>query len=205
MYLSRVQLDLNHSSVRRDIVNLYELHRTLCRVYAAPDEAVPRFLWRMLNRRNVELLLQSTTEPNWERLPQGYICHEETKKLNLGLKDGQVLRFSMKVNPTITTKVNPEDPKKKRLALYKTEDLYAWLHRQAERCGFQVLGANIQASERVQYRKKATKQNIVLGVTQFEGHLKVIDTERFYLALEQGIGHAKAFGLGMIMIAHPQQ
>ena len=89
--------------------------------------------------------------------------------------------------------------KKKRLALYKTEDLYAWLHRQAERCGFQVLGANIQASERVQYRKKSTKQNIVLGVTQFEGHLKVIDTERFYLALEQGYLNKKGLIIPLIV------
>lgn len=210
MLLSRLVLNPRAFAARRDLSSPYELHATLCRAFAAPDEAVPRFLWRLEPPRNRALptvLVQSADVPGWEVLTadafSGYLAEQpETKPVPLEhLQLGQILRFRLKANPTVT-KRGPDDPAKhKRHGLKDIEAQLEWLTRQGQKGGFTVVGAMVAQSERVQMFKHKGGSPITVQSVLYEGHLKVADLEPFEAALAAGLGHAKALGFGLLSIA----
>ncbi len=48
--------------------------------------------------------------------------------------------------------------------------------------------------------KPLGKQTFTLRTLDFEGNLKIVDADQFKRALFKGIGSAKAFGCGMMMV-----
>lgn len=204
MYLSKIQLNAYHPDVRRDLSNAYHLHRTLCRVYAEPNTQAPRFLWRMINPQTGLILAQSPVEPKWEVLPRQYLAEENTKNPIVEWKTTEKLWFSLCANPTVTRKTKPEDRQGKRHGVYEPAEQLEWLHRQAERCGFEVVTARVLESKREKYYKAKIKRDVVLGVAHFEGYLRIADLTLFTQCMEQGVGHGRAFGLGMLMLTKPE-
>ena len=72
-----------------------------------------------------------------------------------------------------------------------------WLRQHAEKNGFKI--DVVRADGYQQHRFK--KRNIQLSTLEFEGVLEVLDPIKFVeQALYQGIGSAKAFGCGLLMI-----
>lgn len=212
MYLSKLLLDPRHTQARRDLANPYDMHATLS--WAVAEREEERLLWRLEpTRREAVLLVQSLTPPNWAALlarHPGYATLDarSPKAFEPALEAGQLLRFRLRANPTVT-KFDPDKGKSKRLGLVKLEEQLAWLERQGERCGFEVLGAMVSSAERVRARKpgKVAQEDerdeghrITLQSVTYDGHLRVRDPERFRLALQEGIGPAKALGFGLLSI-----
>lgn len=107
MYLSRLLLDPRHKQARTDLANPYQMHATLCHAFAEPEQTPPRFLWRAEEGKTPTVLVQSIETPNWEKLTQrfpGYFSQRpESKPIPLEhLQSGQVLRFRLRANPTVT-------------------------------------------------------------------------------------------------------
>ncbi|WP_018466930.1 type I-E CRISPR-associated protein Cas6/Cse3/CasE [Calidithermus timidus] len=206
MYLSRLQLNPRHKQARTDLASPYQLHATLCWAFAEPEQSPPRFLWRLEEGKIPTVLVQSVEMPRWEKLLQrfpDYLTHPpEHKPIPLEhLQPGQVLRFRLRANPTVTRK-DPENPeKRKRHGLKKVEEQLEWLHRQGQKGGFTVLGAMVAQSQRVRMFKHGGGSPIVLQSVLYEGHLKIADLENFKQTLATGIGHAKALGFGLLSIA----
>lgn len=194
MYFSRLLLNARAKTVRRDLASPYEMHSTLCRLFAEPDETPPRFLWRLEDARQPYLLVQSERQPNWDALQEDYLEQAETKPLQHfdALTAGRVLHFHLKANPTV--KRNG-----KREGLKTLEEQLNWIHQQGERNGFQVLGALVLESQREQYRKRQGGTITLQSVT-FQGHLKITHPEPFKDALQNGLGHGKGFGFGLLSI-----
>lgn len=119
-------------------------------------------------------------------------------------KAGQLLRFRLRANPTVT-KLDPQKGKRKRLGLVTLEAQLAWLYRQGERGGFAVLGAMVTSSERVSAHKPPKDgragHRITLQSVTYDGHLRVTDVDAFLTTLECGLGHAKALGCGLLSVA----
>lgn len=220
MYLSQLRFNTSNKQARRDLSSPYELHATLCRAFAEEHESSPRFLWRleeMRNRRSFTLLVQSQAEPQWTRLDQrfeGYFCDSKVKSFPVEhLQLGQVLRFRLKANPTVTRKDPNNLEKRKRYGLYKLEDLVGyedeqtgewqpgWLERQSFRSGFQLMGFMVAGSERVQMYKHGGGKPITLQSVLYEGHLKITEIDTFKGTLATGLGHAKALGFGLLSVA----
>lgn len=222
MYLSRLQLDPRSKQARTDLANPYQLHATLCRAFAAEDQTPPRFLWRLEEGKNPVVLVQSATEPDWNKLAQrfpGYFQEPpKTGQLPLEhLQPNQTLRFRLRCNPTITTVAKDGSigkdgkPKKKRYGLYKLEDLVGeeiegvwkpgWLERQAEKSGFKLMDFMVVQSEKLTLYKHDRSSKITLQSVLYEGHLKITDLEAFKRTLATGLGHAKALGFGLLSIA----
>jgi len=205
MYLSQLHLDRSHAQARADLASPYQLHATLCRALAGEGQAPPRFLWRLEAGRAPVVLVQSPRPPEWERLEQrypGYLAQApESKPMPLEhLQPGQVLRFRLRANPTVTRK-DPQNPdKRKRHGLKSVEEQLEWLHRQGARGGFDLLGAMVVQSERVRMFKHTRDGEIVLWAVLYEGYLRVSDLEAFRRTLASGLGHAKALGFGLLSI-----
>lgn len=221
MHLSRLVLNPRSLTARRDLASPYQMHATLCRAFAAPDETPPRFLWRPETGRSGRLahvLVQSEVQPDWEALAHQEGSHSyfaeqpQTKPLPLEhLQPEQTLRFRLQANPTVT-RFDPEalrqrengvteKGKGKRRGIGSVEGQLEWLARQGERGGFAVLGAIVARSERLKVFKHAGGAPITLQSVLYEGHLKITDLEAFRAALRSGIGPAKALGFGLLSIA----
>lgn len=204
MYLSKLVLDPRHPQARRDLANAYEMHRSLCRVFAPSPEAKPvRFLWRLesgragLSQDGAVVLVQSATQGNWESLAQqpGY-AHAvyppvECRRL---LADRCSYVFRLFCNPTVTRDG-------KRFGLVREAEQLAWLERQGRAHGFEIHRVEVSRSERIAFRQGCGGNKITLQIVQFEGILRATDLEKLGLAWCKGIGHAKALGLGMLSLA----
>jgi CRISPR system Cascade subunit CasE len=79
-----------------------------------------------------------------------------------------------------------------------------WLEKQGARCGFEILEVTVAAYQpQVVGRKKDSQGNAhCLNVTtmDFCGTLQVTDPVAFRQVLFDGLGHAKAFGCGLLLI-----
>lgn len=206
MFLSKLVLDPTHPQARRDLANAYEMHRTLSRVYAAdPDSKPERFLWRLeqSSQRSVgegaTVLVQAATVGRWQCIQEmpGYVwtIHQDKPvSLELVLEVERPHIFRLACNPTVTRAG-------RRYGLSEADEQMAWLARQGVQHGFALESARISRSERISLRQGEGGHRITLQVVQFDGVLRCVDRERMQYALLNGVGHAKALGLGMLSIA----
>lgn len=205
MFLSKLVLDPAHPQARRDLANAYEMHRTLSRAFTLfPDCLLTRFLWRLENTTSrqmqdgVIVLVQSSSQGNWRALPDqsGYakIYPDKSVDLDRLLRNGRRYIFRLACNPTVTRGG-------KRYGLQREAEQLAWLTRQGFQHGFEVFRAEVGRSERITVRQGRSSSRITLQVVQFDGIATVTDVEKLGKALCNGIGHAKALGLGMLSLA----
>lgn len=77
-----------------------------------------------------------------------------------------------------------------------------WLERRSETCGFRLIESNDEKKLRVDgyIQRRADKKDIRFSTVDFSGVLQVINPELFEQALFNGIGKAKAFGCGLILL-----
>ena len=86
-----------------------------------------------------------------------------------------------------------------------------WLEKRAEQAGFRVLtrklhddkhGVRKEKSVRVDgYTKhQAERKNVFLSTVDFTGELEITNTAAFRKTLQNGIGHAKGFGCGLLLV-----
>jgi CRISPR system Cascade subunit CasE len=197
--LSRFALDLEHHDARRDLANPYDMHRTVKRLCG---EETP--LWRLESNL---VMMQSETAPAWRSVEAAYFQSQPEQRpfpLDQLKIEGRELRFRLRANPTVSRReeVGGVKPKRgQRHSIYKEQDQRAWLDRQAAKSGFEVLAVEIMESGRQQFRKGQARQQITIFPCLFEGRLRVVDAEAFRHALREGLGSAKAFGMGLLSIA----
>ena len=208
VYLSKLQPDPRAKQARNDLSSAYQMHATLCRAFCEPDQTPPRFLWRLEEGRQQvpTVLLQSRDLPDWNRLEArfpGYLGEVESKKVPLEqLEQDQVLRFRVQANPTVSHKAHPDDKRGKRTALTSETDQLEWLEKQGLRGGFEPFDFGVVQSEKLRlYKHHSGGAPITLQSVRFEGRVSITDLERFLITLEEGIGHAKALGFGLLSIA----
>lgn len=204
MYLTQLLLNPAHAEARRDLADAYQMHRTLSRAYAtSADTPVPRFLWRLERERipgtGNTLLLQAGQPGNWQNLGEapGYLVTPATDKLvalDRLVIAGQRCRFRLRANPAVKREG-------KRWGLHDEASQLAWLHRQGERLGFTVQGADVSQRERVQVPQLRNAMRITVDSVLFDGLMTVVDSDLLRPALLTGVGPAKALGLGMLSLA----
>lgn len=124
--------------------------------------------------------------------------------------------FDLRVNPTKALvqreadgspkrKVNGKRASGKRVPLVAKEELRSWIDRKASESGFRVSEAKpleIGPTVDFWFRKKGTPG--VHGGVQFRGILEVTDPARFAASWKYGIGSAKAFGFGLLLLSPVQ-
>jgi CRISPR system Cascade subunit CasE len=75
-----------------------------------------------------------------------------------------------------------------------------WLARKGERSGFRLEQARIGAYRPVRLPRGGRQEPATFGQADAEGVLTVTDTLAFEQALRAGLGRAKAFGCGLLLI-----
>jgi CRISPR system Cascade subunit CasE len=215
LLLSQLSLNLSHREVRRDLGNAYDLHRTLARAFAdGPEAAVKPFLWRLESGRPVDpprILVQSAAEPDWERLPDGYVSSlaDRAWMPEAVFRYGRAVRLRVLANPTVCRVPTPsaDNPasggpargKRKRLGLWREDEQLEWLLRQARRLGLSDVQATVSRSERWRCRRGGSA--LTVAVAQFDGEALIADPEALAAGVRSGIGHARMLGLGLVSVA----
>lgn len=195
MYLTR--FSINRSRIALGwISNSYRVHQRLCMAY--PNEE--RLLFRIEeNSTGSAILVQSTALPDWKKGFTDFdvlLFEPETKSFDLVLVKDGLYRFRLLANPTVTRNG-------KRLGLLKEEDQQAWLLRQFGKTGAELLGCQLKDLGLQRAGKNPAKDSQFQThlAVQFDGVLKVIDTERLVQAVKMGIGPAKGYGFGLLSLA----
>lgn len=215
MFLSKLELNPRIDEVRRDLVSPYEMHSTLHRAFPTADKN--SFLWREERASSSPrpvVLVQSLAQPDWRAISvPDYFAQVLTKPyvlLSL-LAAGERLRFRLRANPVVTTKLSDDktDKRRRRTAIQDESELRAWLRRQgAMRAGpqgavggFEPEIVEVTGRDKIRTKQRKAARDIVLFAVTFEGVLRVTDVGAFGNSIRMGLGKGKAFGLGMLSVA----
>lgn len=186
------------------IRDTYDWHQRVWDAFAGRDDQPRDFLVRVDRKEEAfrVLILSSTvpTRPEWcptacfgtKPVPQEFLSHS-------------CYRFSLLANPTRKVRSNAAGERTKngrRLAITRREDLIVWLQRKADAGGFAVNAGNLRTIPRGrEFFHKDARVHGTHSAVEFLGELTVVDPVRFRMAVASGIGSAKAFGFGLLVLA----
>jgi CRISPR system Cascade subunit CasE len=213
MHLSRLLLNPRNRQTRRDLADCHDLHRTLLAAFPQARSEAARAEFGLLFRLDTgrdgsaAVLVQSLHEPDWTRLPEGYLREPAASKPVAAIYDGllanQRLTFRLRANPTKRLPILIENRKDKergkRIELRREEDQLAWLVRKSGEHGFRLLGARVHPEQKAMGERGG--KPLAFGVALFEGELEITDAARFRQTLTEGIGSGKAYGFGLLSVA----
>lgn len=204
MFLSRVELPWEAAR------NPYDLHRQVWRLF--PGEAREArtsgeserqgFLFRIEHSqtgRPARLLVQSRRAPE----AVAGIALVGTREFHPQPADGQRLAFLLTANPvkTIVDAQREGKPNKQsekcRVPLIKEEEQRLWLARKLAEAGT-VEAVSVLPHAPIYFRKGSRGGKLV--TVTFEGMLNVANPAHLTNLLHNGIGPAKAFGCGLLLV-----
>jgi CRISPR system Cascade subunit CasE len=115
-------------------------------------------------------------------------------------------RFSLLANPTKKLRVDNADGSRKkngrRVPLTRHEDLVAWLERKASAGGFTLNLDSLRTLPRGrEFFHKDGAAHGTHSAVEFQGELTVTDPAQLRATVADGIGSAKAFGFGLLVLA----
>jgi CRISPR system Cascade subunit CasE len=203
MFLSKVFIPWSYSK------NPYNLHCTIWQLFPDMADSKRDFLFRIEKTEKnigVHILLLSIKEPT---AGASNIQLLTSKPLSYQFNQGQKLRFHLRANPVKTikdvqrgtyTRKGKTYTKTCRVPLTKEEEQKMWLVRklkQSVNIEFQL----VQPEPVLYFRKEKENRSGKIQPVLFDGILTVIDTQLFTDLIANGIGHAKAFGCGLLSVA----
>ena len=181
--------------------------------YAAPGYGVTRdegsFLFRIERGERVELRVRSLFVPDWGRAfgNASWLVRrriERPRRVDqTAWAAGAELTFCLEANPAKRLRSDgPEGRRNARVPLRSDDDLRQWLARQGQRGGFEVIDDSLEIMRLG--RQTATLRDAPARVwdsVEFTGRLRVTDPEAFGKLMTRGIGPAKAFGFGLLVVS----
>lgn len=225
MYFSLIQPRADHARVaaHERLHGPYEDHQWLWRWLPVDPEARRDFLFRRHESPDgVRYYLLSSRPPvehlgSWSALTRPYAPQ---------IEPGDRFMFELRANPTVR---HDRDGKSRRHDVVMNAKRMAldehgltrwseladehrpsqsslvrtacagWLARRADRLGFAVDDTTLMVEGYAQHRERPTG-DLRFSTVDFTGELTVLDPEAFRVALNHGIGSAKAFGCGLLLI-----
>ncbi len=216
-YLTRVFLDYETVAMRR-IHDAYDWHQRVWEAFPHLDrqrndhrpDGVHRFFLTRLDedhrRGGFRLYILSATSPRSPAWCPDNDGNWLSKPIAPAFLDHARYRFSLRANPT--KKVNPKGPdglrhgQGKRVPLREIKDLFGWVERKAAAAGFEVEDGTLHIAPcGLQHFSMEKERRLgTLGGVDFHGRLRVLDGDVFKRAFASGVGSAKAFGFGLLLL-----
>lgn len=197
MYLTQILIDKTRTRPLK-LWDNYGWHRALWHLFPDKNGKERNFLFRVDNlRTQFKTLLLSEERP--EKQPWGEISWD-TKSVSSDFLSHSIYRFQVRANPTM--KKTFENGNKKRIGIYQETLLNDWILRKADQGGFEIdpRYLNIGGAMDESFWIPDKKQNGMHVSVDFKGILRVIDYPLFEKTFSEGIGSAKAFGYGLLML-----
>jgi CRISPR system Cascade subunit CasE len=227
MHLSRIRLrdDAAVAALAASLLaeedreTVMKAHRLLWSLFADGPDRKRDFLWRDDGGRHWRRRTFITLS---ERLPEDrvHLFDVETKPFAPALAIGQRLRFRLRASPSSNERCpgarrgKRRDPVAHALRGLTREERQQsryhvlqrvgrdWLARQSERCGFHLPqdAPLVVDGEDWWAVPRGGKEPATFSVLDFEGVLELDDPAKFMDSLAAGIGRARAFGCGLMLI-----
>ncbi|MGW2886430.1 type I-E CRISPR-associated protein Cas6/Cse3/CasE [Streptomyces griseoruber] len=216
LWLTRIIPDPRSSAARRDLAgnnSAMNLHRRLMSLYPSDTGPDPRARFGVLFRTEdtptgPHILLQSTHEPDFTRLPDRYgttHCRPLDPLLD-ALKPGLTIRFRCAASPVrkpgATTRALYNLPAAVPLTGAHADE---WWTRQAQSAGLQPLTLHSHPLDTAQATRQSTQrgdsQRIRHHRVRFDGSAAITNPDLLRQKITEGIGRGKAFGCGLLSIA----
>ena len=199
MYLSKVTFDISNELVRKCTNDAQKMHFAVQNFFSSSrkDAGV---LYRVDWDHNA-LYMQSKVIPDMRnRMLSGFTFHnmisldENIKRL----ANGKRYRFDLLASPV--KKIHIENkPRSIKVFLKDAQARMDWLNRKGEQGGFKVISVNENVCDfpKVNHPKSGVFK---CPSVQFTGTLEVTDAEKFRKTYCEGIGLARAYGHGMLLL-----
>lgn len=216
-YLTRVFVDYETAAMRC-LHDAYDWHQAVWKAFPhldrqrndRRDEDTPRFFLTRFDedhrRGGFRLYILSSTEPARPPWCPDYVENWETKQVAAAFLEHNRYRFGLRANPT--KKFNPKGPdglrrgQGKRVPLRDIKDLQGWIAGKAATSGFEVEFGTLRITPRGlrHFAKEKERALGTVAAVDFDGRLRVLDHNAFRKAFANGIGSAKAFGFGLLLL-----
>ena len=222
MYFSRIRLrtDRDTGTLARELCHQdsYREHQILWQLFGDDPTSDRDFLFRRDDLNGwPQFYLVSQRRPD---LSNGS-WHVDWQDYHPRLHNGQRLAFSLRANPVITRK-HPSGARKRhdivmdmkrqkgwnatqasdREPLYELvqEAAHTWLAPRLEQRGAKLESLHAEGYSQHQNHKKGQTGSIRYSTLDLSGTLTLTDVEAFIETLYSGIGPAKAFGCGLLLV-----
>ena len=202
-HLTQVILDFA-AAARLRLRDCYDWHQAVWKAFPGRDGEQRDFLTRLDQQRDgFRLLIVSPVDPSrpdwcppesWQSkpIPDTYfsrrryalqLCANPTKKITKLGADG---------SPTKNGK---------RVPLRTREEFVGWITRKGDQGGFTVDEDTLRTFSRGREYFEKQGMHGMHSAVEFQGVLSVTDPAKFHETFTRGIGSAKAFGFGLLVIA----
>jgi CRISPR system Cascade subunit CasE len=194
-WLTRVRVSTIEAAKMR-LSDNYAWHQTLWRAFPGRDGERRDFLTRVDRRDQFfEALILSPNEPTqqtWGRW--------EPKPVAPSFLEHSRYRFALRANPTVkrVDKTGKRWKNGYRTAICDLEELKTWLKTKGESGGFAIEAVDCDPPVREPFFRKNSRGTHVR--VDFRGVLAVTNHKRFQEVFQQGIGTARAFGFGLLLL-----
>jgi CRISPR system Cascade subunit CasE len=202
MFASVVRLSLNDMAKLR-VKDAYGIHRIVYGLFepvrdlesSAGRAASSGILYsdRGMKKGWREIIVFSDRRPQQPNNGKLDALREITSELLEKLLGYSIYRFEITLNP-----VKREISSGKLVPLRTREAVAEWFAAKAPGWGFGVPHLEVKSIDVLQFEKKG--QQVTLGRATLIGLLNVSDRELFAHSFAHGIGRAKAFGCGLLLI-----
>lgn len=222
-YFSRITLDASHyqaSQILRNISqNGYSEHQALWKLFPEDPDATRDFLFRA-EQKPLQRIFYMVSQ----RQPvasSGWLI--ESKPYKPVITTGQALAFTLRVNPIVTRKDKNGKHQRHDVVMNEKHNIgfaqlthdkrpampeliqkagKQWLASRAEKQGFEIAEQGFMVESYDQHRstKRGNNNPISHSTMDLTGILRVTDVELFTNGLLNGIGPAKAFGCGLMLV-----
>lgn len=180
----------------------YAWHQAIWECFPGMPDAERDFLTRMdwlpQGCRIYLLCRREPVRPGW--------CPSEAwavRNIAPSFLQHEAYAFDLLSNPTRKIRTYTADGERtrngKRLALLDEASRREWLRAKAEQHGFCLVGPLAAEDAGTNVFRRHARVGTHIGV-RFRGRLQVTDRERFIHTFYHGIGSAKAFGFGMLLL-----
>ncbi len=202
-YLARIELSVEQIE-SLEIRDNYIWHQRLWECFPSNPDQRRDFLTRIdlfEGGSRAWLLARRCPEcPEW--CPEDCFSVKELSSTFLG---HSLYAFDLRANPVKAITRRDERGNRmssKRVPLIRQEDLCAWIDRKAHDGGFQIDDSKpLEIGPVLETHFRKDDHSAYHGGAVFRGVLEVTDPARFKQTYESGIGSAKAFGFGLLLLA----
>jgi len=205
LHLTQIRVSYEDAVRLLRIRDTYDWHQRVWQAFGGREDQTRDFLIRVDRKEEAYrvLILSASVpcKPDWcptdcfgtKLVPDDFFVHTR-------------YRFSLLANPTKKLRVDSADGSRKkngrRVPLTKREDLIAWLQRKAAAGGFSINPDSLRTIPRGRefFHKDGATHGTHTAV-EFQGELTVTDPAELRATVADGIGSAKAFGFGLLVLA----
>ncbi|MFF3427233.1 type I-E CRISPR-associated protein Cas6/Cse3/CasE [Streptomyces sp. NPDC002602] len=220
-------LDARHPFAGKSLIDAQDMHRTVMSGFpgwvenGSPDPRAQMGIlstWTVdLRQARLNLVVQSSLPADWSGIPRTALAERpEPLTIDRTFRIGDRVAFRTVVNPVRSVPPPPGSPSKTRgtrVPHTRPEHVKGWFARRLQPPGEPAIapdgvtriGADAD-TDQIAVRmlpntsSPAPHKGLRIGRAEIKGTLTVTDPETFVAALAQGIGHARAYSCGLILV-----